>query len=331
MATLYVDEQGAVVRKRDQQILVTKQGKLLREVPLNKVDRVVLMGRGVQLSTALMVEFLQRGVPVTYTTRHGGRPYGTAADGPSHMIDLRLKQMTKMLDLRWSLDLARAIVGGKLANQRTLLRRAGWPSATSALVQIDTAGAALATAPSIDIVRGHEGAGAAAYFGAWRSVFTARWGFSGRAYYPPPDPLNAALSFGYTMLFHDVRTAVQAVGLDPYLGAFHAVEDGRPSLALDLMEEFRPLIVDRLVLEMLGSGQLTLNHFEQPVERPDAVHLNAPGRAIYIARYEALMHEPVPVTPTEQTTLRRVLLLQAQSLARLIREEQPRYVPYVPS
>ncbi len=330
MATLYVDEQGALIRKRDQQILVTKQGKTLREVPLHKVERIVLMGRGVQISTALMVDLLQRGVPVLYTSRHGGTPYGMVADGPSHMIDLRMKQMVKMLDPTWSLALARAIVAGKLANQRTLLRRAGWPSASIAIVQLDQAQAAVATAPSIDTVRGHEGAGAAAYFGAWRTVFAAQWGFAGRAYYPPPDPLNAALSFGYTLLFHDVRTNVYAVGLDPYLGAFHAVEDGRPSLALDLMEEFRPLIVDRMVLELLGQGHLSGEHFEQPVERPNAVHLNATGRAIYLARYEALMHAPVPLASNEQTALRRVLLLQAQGLARLIREEQPAYVPYVP-
>jgi len=329
MATLYVDEQGAIVRKRDQQIIVTKHGKLLKEVPLNKVERVVLVGRGVQITTALMAEFHQRGVPVMITNRRDSDAYGDGY-GPSRMVTLRIRQMAKMTDPAWAVELARTIVGGKLANQRALLLRTGWPAATTAVPQIDNAVAALAAAPTIDVVRGHEGAGAAAYFSAWRSMLAQSWGFAGRAYYPPPDPVNAVLSFGYTLLFHDVRNSAQQIGLDEYMGAFHAPEDGRPSLALDLMEEFRPLIVDSSVLELIGGGQLTLAHFERPAARPDAVHLNDEGRAIYIARYEATMKQPVRVARNEQTWLRRVLLLQAQELARVIRDEQPRYTPYVP-
>jgi CRISP-associated protein Cas1 len=329
MATLYVDEQGAVVRKRALQVIVTKGGKLLREVPLNKVDRVVLMGRGVQISTALMAEFHQRGVPVMITNKRDSTAYGDGY-GPSRLVTLRMKQMLKMTDPAWALEQARAIVGGKLANQRALLVRENWPAAPTAIVQIDNALAALAAAPTVDIVRGHEGAGAAAYFAAWRAVFGQQWGFGGRAYYPPPDPLNAVLSFGYTMLFHDVRNAVEQVGLDTYLGAFHAPEDGRPSLALDLMEEFRPLIVDRVVVELVSSGRLAITQFERPAARPTAVHLNDDGRELFIAAYEALMSTPVRVDRNEQTRLRRVLLLQAQSLARAIRDEQPRYTPYTP-
>lgn len=328
MATLYVDEQGAMVRKRDQQIIVTKNGKLLQEVPLNKIDRVVLMGKGVQLTTALHAELLERGISVMITNRRGSRPYGAADGGPSRLINLRMQQMLRITDPAWSLELAQSIVRGKLANQRTVLQRSGWPAALTAIPQIERAGASLPAATDLDVVRGLEGTAAAAYFGAWRTVFEGRWGFGGRAYYPPPDPVNAALSFGYTLLFHDVLTAVQTIGLDQYLGVFHAVEDGRPSLALDLMEEFRPLIVDTMVVELLGDGQLNQTHFERPVERPQAIHLNEAGRAIYIERYETVMLQLVRVAPNEQTTRRRVLRLQAQALARVIRGEQERYTAY---
>jgi CRISPR-associated protein Cas1 len=329
MPTLYVDEQGAVLRKRAQQILITKGRKVLRELPLNKVDRVVLIGRGVQISTVLMAEFHERGVPVMITNQRDSHAYGDGF-GPSKLVTLRMKQMLKMTDPVWALEQARTIVAGKLVNQRALLSREGWPAAPTAIAQIDNAIAALATAPTVDVVRGHEGAGAAAYFGAWRAVFGQSWSFAGRAYYPPPDPLNAALSFGYTMLFHDVRNSVKQVGLDEYLGAFHAPEDGRPSLALDMMEEFRPLVVDRAVVELVSAKQLTLGQFERPSARPTAVHLNDDGRVIFIDRYEALMNQQVRISPKEQTTLRRAIRLQIESLARVIRDEQPRYVPFLP-
>jgi CRISPR-associated protein Cas1 len=328
MATLYVDKQGAMVRKRDQQIIVVRHGKIEDEIPLNKVDRVVLIGRGVQISTALLAELYQRGVPLLITNQRGRN--GEESHGLSRLVELRMRQMSKVTDPSWALDVARAIVVGKLANQRALLLRTGWPAAASAVPQIDRAAASLAASPDVDVVRGYEGAGAAAYFSAWRSQYEARWGFAGRAYYPPPDPLNAALSFGYTLLFHDVLTCVQTVGLDQYLGVFHAIEDGRPSLALDLMEEFRPLIVDAAIFDLLSSGALSLTHFERPASRPDAVHLNDAGRVVFIERYEAAMKQEVRVSRTEKTSMRRVLFLQTQAMARVIRDEQAAYLPFVP-
>ncbi|MCX7792449.1 MAG: CRISPR-associated endonuclease Cas1 [Chloroflexaceae bacterium] len=184
--------------------------------------------------------------------------------GPSRFGALRLAQMQRVNEPAWNLELARAVVRAKLSNQRAVLARANWPAAASALGQIDAALAAVDTAVDIDAVRGHEGAGAAAYFGAWRVRFQQSWGFQGRQFYPPPDPINAMLSFGYTLLLHDALTAVQFTGLDPYLGVFHVIEAGRPSLALDLMEEFRPLAVDRIVLELIQTGAPGRDQFERP-------------------------------------------------------------------
>ncbi len=164
----------------------------------------------------------------------------------------------------------------------------------------------------------------------WRVTFQRSWGFQGRAFYPPPDPINAMLSFGYTLLLHDVLTAVQFTGLDPYLGTFHVIEAGRPSLALDLMEEFRPLVVDRLVIELLRTGAIRREQFERPAQRPEAVYLDAAGRALLVERYEAHMQAPVRLPTGEQTPMRRVVLLQAQAAARVVRGEQAQYVGYTP-
>ena len=330
MPTLYIQEQGAHVHKRDEQVVITKGGQTLQEIPLRKIDQVVLMGRGVQLSTALLVTLLERGIPVMLTNQRGSRHYATLSAGPSRFGALRLAQMQRVGDEAWARELARAIVLAKLRNQRQLLRASGWASAPSATTQIGATEAGAQGAATIEILRGYEGAGAAAYFGAWRATFQERWGFQGRAFYPPPDPINALLSFGYTLLLHDLLNAVQFVGLDPYLGCFHVIEAGRPSLALDLMEEFRPLIVDRLVVELLGSGGLRRDQFERPPQRPDAVYLDGSGRALMVARYEAAMASSVRLANGERTALRRVLLLQVQAVARVVRGEQASYRGFTP-
>lgn len=331
MATLYVQEQGASVRKRDNQLLVTKDGQTLQVVPLEKLDQVVVMGRGVQLSTALLVDLIARGVPVILTNQRGSRHYATLTAGPSRFGELRTQQMYFINTPDQALELARSIVRGKLINQRGLLAGTTWAAAPAAITQIDQALASLAAAATtLDMVRGYEGAAAAAYFGAWRASLPKIWGFAGRAFYPPPDPINALLSFGYTLVLNEMLTAVQITGLDPYLGTFHVIEPGRPSLALDLLEEFRPLIIDRLVLELVQKRQIAQSHFEHPPQKPEAIYLSSDGRALFIERYEALLQRPARLPTGEQTPLRRVLLLQAQAAARVMRGEQAQYVGYTP-
>jgi CRISPR-associated protein Cas1 len=330
MATLYVQEQGASVRKRDQQVLVTKDGQTLREVPLAKLDQVVVMGRGVQVSTALLVDLLGRGIPVTLTNQHGSRHYATLSAGPSRFGELRSRQMELVHTDDRALDLARRMIHAKLINQRTVLVATKWAAGAAAITQIDAALAGVTSASTIDMVRGYEGAAAAAYFGAWRVSLPPGWQFAGRSFYPPPDPINALLSFGYTLALHDVLTAVQITGLDPYLGTFHALEAGRPSLALDLLEEFRPLLVDRLVLDIVRTNALARAQFERPSQRSDAVYLDKSGRALLIDRYEAVLRSTVKLASGERTPFRRVVLLQAQAVARVVRGEQAQYTGFTP-
>jgi len=327
MPTLYVQEQGTMIRKRDNQVLVIKEGATLQEVPLAKLDQLVLMGRGVQISTALLIDLIARGVPVTLTNQHGSRHYATLTAGPSRFAELRAQQMRLVQTTEAALRLARSMIGAKLINQRALLVSTNWAAARTAATQIDAARAALGQATTMDMLRGYEGSAAAAYFGAWRAGLPPAWSFKGRDFYPPPDPVNALLSFGYTLALNDVLAAVHITGLDPYLGTFHATEAGRPSLALDLLEEFRPLLVDRLVLELLRKNVVTRAHFERPADRPGAVYLTQSGRALFIDRYEALLRSKVRAGG-EQTSVRRVLLLQAQAVARVVRGEQQEYVGF---
>lgn len=331
MATLYVQEQGSRLQKRDNQLLITKHGQALETVPVEKIDQVVLMGRGVQISTAALIDLLARDIPVLITNQQGSTLYASLTRGVSRFGELRSQQMYLVHTAERALALAQDMLSAKLTNQRALLATTGWAAAPPAMRVIAQQRTSLRAASTIDMVRGYEGAAAAAYFGAWKAGLPATWGFAGRAFYPPPDPLNALLSFGYTLALNDVLTAVQLVGLDPYLGVFHVIEPGRPSLALDLLEEFRPLLVDRLVLELVTTPAITPAQFERPPQRPEAVYLDAAGRALFVARYQALLQSGATLPSGEQTTLRRMVLLQAQALARVVRGEQPRYVGYTPS
>ncbi len=327
MATVYIQEQGATVRKRDQQLLVVKDGQTLQTVPLAKVEQVVLMGRGVQMSTPLLIDLISRGVPVVLTNQQGSRHYATLSAGPSRFAALRTDQHRFVADPARALGLARQLIQAKLANQQQVLTATRWPAAPTASAQIAQARQQALTTTDIDMLRGYEGAGAAAYFGAWRASLPPAWGFGGRAFHPPPDPVNAMLSFGYTLALNDVLAAIHLTGLDPYLGVFHTVEAGRPSLALDMLEEFRPLLVDRLVLHLLTTGGITRAAFERPQARQDAIYLTADGRKTLVDQYETLLASRVDLPDGSKTTVRRALLLQAQAVTRVIRGEQQTYTP----
>lgn len=330
MTILYVKEQGTTVRKKDNQVLVTRQGNVLEVVPLGKLEQVILMGRGVQISTALLIELLSRDIPVMLTNQPGTRHYATIATHPSRFGALRLQQMARVSEPDWVLTMARGIIQAKLINQRAVLAATNWHAAAVAMTQIDAALSNLAAAPTIESVRGYEGSAAAAYFGAWRMTFQAEWNFNGREFYPPPDPINAMLSFGYTLVLHDVLSAVQVVGLDPYLGTFHTPEPGRPSLALDLLEEFRPIVVDRMVLDLLKTRMIRKDQFTHPGGNLNIAHLNEEGRRLVIDRYEQTMQGSMRLPTGEETTFRRAIFLQVQAAARVVRGDQPFYVGLMP-
>ncbi|MBU6336077.1 MAG: CRISPR-associated endonuclease Cas1 [Chloroflexi bacterium] len=325
MPTLYIQEQGAQIRKRDEQLVVMRDGQVVQHIPLRTIERVVVMGRGVQITTALLIDLIGRDVPVIFTNQRGSRHYATVHAAASRDGALRLQQLALVSDADHTLTTARDVLAAKLHNQQVVLRRQSWPAAGDACAQIARAAAGLAEATTLDQVRGYEGAAAAAYFQAWRASLPPAWGFAGRAFHPPPDPLNAALSFGYTLLQHDMSTAIQVSGLDLYLGTFHVPQPGRPSLALDLMEAFRPALVDQLILSLVRDGALRPTMHVRPADRPHAVLLDDAGRAMLIDRYEALMRQTTRLASGEQTNWRRVLTLQAWAFARMVRGDDARY------
>jgi CRISPR-associated protein Cas1 len=235
------------------------------------------------------------------------------------------------------LPIVRAVVVGKLANQIALLRARPqlWGTTGQRAVAImERARQDAARAADADSARGYEGVGAAAYWQAWKALLGPSWGFAGREYHPPRDPVNALLSFGYTLLLNELQVNVQKSGLHPGLGFFHTVQAGRPSLALDLEEEFRPLIVDPLVLSLLERRVISRADFAAPAEPPGALYLSEAGRDHFIPAYEAWVQQRVyyPYTNRPQAqaeTWRRCMALQVQQMARVIAGEQAEYYPLI--
>ncbi len=331
MATLYVTENGAQVHKVDERLVVRKEKQVVEDIPIIKVERVVLMGRGVSVTTPALYALSQHGVDVVYLRRGGG--FGFRLVGEMHKHGrLRHTQALRVTELGYILPIAQSIVMGKIHNQRVLVQRHA--RETMGLHRVSAALAGMAEmqqraleTTALDELRGVEGKAAAEYFGLYRQLLADRMGFEQRAYYPPPDPLNALLSLGYTLLLREVEAATLMAGLDPALGVLHVIDYGRPSLALDLEEEFRAVIVDSVVLQAVNGGLIGRPDFTGPDARGGWSLLDEP-RKRFLALYEARMVSEIryPLTG-EQTTWRRVVLLQAQQLARVFLGEAAGYEP----
>ncbi len=332
MATYYLREQGAILRKKDERLLVVKDSEVVAEIQMHDLDQLVVMGN-IELTTPAIALLLQSQVDVVFMTVHG-RVRGRFVANESKFAELRLKQLQVMSDEQKNLALARPVVVGKLTNQRFLVTRQSrettnaeiraQTSATIAGIVEMTARAQSAT--NIDSLRGFEGKAGAYYWRAFLMSIPPGWGFKGRVYHPSTDPINALLSFGYTLLQKDVTAMVQLVGLDPYLGFFHAIHYGRPSLALDLMEEFRPLIVDSVVLNLVHHGIIRPVDFSktQDADKPVLLADDAVERVIQAYEERVTTRLRYPLTG-EQATYRRCFELQTRQMARVIKGEAAEY------
>jgi CRISPR-associated protein Cas1 len=328
MGTVYVKEQGGVIRKDGERLRVTLNHEEMTSIPLVNLDQLALMGN-VQLTTPAAAFLLQHGVDVVYMSKYG-KFRGRLVHSGSRFAEMRHRQLQMAADEKIASSIARPIVMAKISNQRVVLQRRAErvPDARRALRGMMQMGRKAERARSLDSLRGFEGKAGAFYFAAMRALLPPDWGFEKRAYHPPPDPANALLSFGYTLLLKDVTAAVQLVGLDPYVGFFHALGYDRPALALDLMEELRPVIVDSMFLDIVAKKRLAPLDFKRSKNPRRPCSLGERGVRIVIEQYEQRLQTSIShALARGQTTYRRAIELQARQLARVIRGEDRRYRP----
>lgn len=331
MSTLYVIEDGAVVRKDGDQLKVfsAKDGLLL-QVPLTQVEQLALMGN-VTVTAPVVRTLLDRGVGLVYLTGDG-KLLGRLQPVESKNVPLRWNQFQAAADPQKALRIAQSIVRGKILNQRTLLQRAG-REGTAGLQEVVDHLRALAErverTSSLDELRGVEGAAAAAYFRVWPQLIKVLgFPFPGRVRRPPTDPVNALLSFASVLLLNEVLSACQIVGFDPYMGYLHMDRYGRPALALDLMEEFRPVLVDATVLAFINRRMVEPEDFETTVG--GARRLKPHALKNFLSAWEEKRRTVIrhPVFGWE-VPYWRVVELQARVLAKVLLGEIEEYVPFL--
>ncbi|MGC8917242.1 MAG: CRISPR-associated endonuclease Cas1 [Thermoanaerobaculum sp.] len=345
--TVAITEQGTSLHLSGEVLELRKSGKRAMTIKLAELEQLLLFGQ-VELTHAATVELLKRNVDVVFLSR-GGRFYGRLVTRASRHVDLRVRQYRVLGDEARAFSLAKSIVAAKVKNQRHLLLRAqaslGDERIAEILLRLRHLAEDAASAQNREELLGIEGAAAQAYFSGFAlAIRNPLFSFSGRNRRPPRDPVNACLSFGYALLATLAEGEVAACGLDPLLGAFHQPEYGRPSLALDVMEEFRAPIVDAVVLRLINRRQLVPADFGSPSEafgedqlalppgevgENKAVYLLETGRKIFLKEFLRRLREEV-FDPRDGVTVdfRSVLRGQIYRIARFLRDEGT-YEPFI--
>lgn len=336
--TIYITTEGAVLRKDGENLVADVEGQEKARVPLHMLAAVVVFG-GIVVSPGLIGACASAGITIVLLDRNGR--FAARVEGPVSGNVLLRRAQYKASDTPD--EIVRSIVMGKVANQRSVLMRAlrdyGEGMDESKRASLGDAVSRLAhilrrvehSDNSSDMMRGSEGEAANVYFAVFDHLIRVsepdmRW--KGRSRRPPLDPVNALLSFLYTLLTHDCRSACEAVGLDPAVGFLHRDRPGRPSLALDLMEELRPVLADRLAISLVNRRQLSSGDFEP--RDGGAVLLSDDGRKrVLTAWQERKKEERVHPFLEERMPLGLVPYVQAHMLARHLRGDLDAYPPWL--
>ncbi len=335
--TLYVTTQNAYLHKEGQSVLVkvNKENKL--RIPIHTLDGIICFG-AVSMSPYLMYHCAENNVAVSFLSLYG--KFLARIQGPVSGNVLLRREQYRIADMpEASANIARHFLVGKIANSRTVIRRAlrdhaektNGEALSTANISLTASLRRLKRIAPVDVLRGIEGDAASSYFAVFPHLITVReeaFSFSGRSRRPPLDPVNALLSFVYTLLVHDCRSALEGVGLDPCVGFLHTDRPGRPSLALDLMEEFRAFLADRLVFSMINRRQIKATDFNDSLG--GAVTMTDAARKKLLISWQKRKQEEITHPYLQEKTKIGLLAhLQASLLARHLRGDLEAYPPFI--
>jgi len=322
MANIYITEQGSILRKTGDRLLVQKDDQLILDIQCHKVDAVLIFGN-VQFTTQAVHEILEHNIEMAIFTRRG-RLVGQITSPATKNIALRLAQFKRYEDPTFRLQLSKTIIGAKIRNCLFVTKAFAYNHPDIFLgdcisrLEQHLKEALEATTP--EQLLGIEGTAAKIYYQGFARMLLGNFTFEGRKKRPPPDPVNALLSFTYTLIFNEISSLLDGMGFDPYLGYYHKPSYGRPSLACDLIEEFRPIAGDRVVLNLMNKRILTTDHFHRhPSE--SGIYLTREGMKKFFKEYEQVMSREFthPYLKTK-VTFRHCFRLQAEEMARAIKK-----------
>lgn len=335
--TLFITTSGAYVSKEGETVVVKVDQEVRLRLPVHTIGGIVCFGQ-VSCSPFLMGFCAKNNVAVSFLSEYGR--FLAKVQGPvSGNVLLRREQYRKADDDNFSAEMARSILTGKLMNSRTVLQRFIRDHSTKPNVDrveqvvklMESSLRRLQNEPSLDKLRGFEGDAAHMYFSVFDHLITSQkedFYFAERNRRPPLDRVNCLLSFIYTIVMHDVRSALETVGLDPAVGYLHRDRPGRYGLALDMMEEFRPFLADRLVLSLVNLGKVNGKGFEE--KENGAILMDDETRKEVLVSYQNRKQDEI-MHPflNEKVTIGLLFHIQAQLLARYIRGDLDAYPPFI--
>jgi CRISPR-associated protein Cas1 len=334
MTAIYLTEAGTVVNFKNESLVISRSGDR-QSFRLAEVSLLVVH-TGVQLTSVVMAELMDRGIETIFLKQDGqfrGRLQGSFQTNPA----VRLAQY-QTVNSTFGTAIAQRLIEGKIRNQRVILQRRN--RATKGTIAemaeaIDLLSSYIVQVGNYDVpfsrdsLMGLEGICARHYYQALRHYFPSEWKFQGRNRQPPLDPINALLSWGYGVLLARIFAAAVLAGLDPYLGFFHVTQPYRPNLALDLMEEFRPVVVDAVVIAIIQANLLAHEDFE-PSPDGTGIWLGAIAKKLFLAQLERQFCSTFLYPPqNRKLRLSQILVEQARSLGRCLLERSLDYQPYV--
>jgi len=330
MPTLYVIEPEARVEKEYDRILITREDEQIFRTPLRYISDVVLVGRA-GITTPALHALLQADVPLILVSRTG-KMLGKLQPKTGGNLALRQAQYRKNDDRLFGLQFSKSIVSGKIHNQlifaQRLLRRRPALQMNKTITQLKQKLKEIENVNTIDSLMGIEGQAARIYFSVFRQALNPEWSFKERTRRPPRNPVNALLSLGYTFLGHAIEASLEIVGLDPYLGYFHAEKYGRPALVLDMMEEFRTPIVDSMVLDLLNHQIIKPEYY---TIHNKGVTLNDEGLRLFFRRFSSKLEQlikPRYLKRKHGISYRKVFEVQARRLSQYIMGNESSYQPF---
>jgi CRISPR-associated protein Cas1 len=335
--TLFVTTQGAYLSKEGETVVVNVEKQVRLRVPVHTIGGIVCFGQ-VSCSPYLMGFCADNDVGISFLTEHGR--FLARVKGPvSGNVLLRREQYRKADDPNASRDVARAVLTGKVANCRSVLQRALRDHGDKikenkvdlAIKRLSFCLDSIRSEQALDVVRGFEGDAARIYFEVFDQLITAQkdsFFFHERSRRPPLDNVNCLLSFLYTLVMHDIRSALESVGLDPAVGFLHRDRPGRPGLALDMMEEFRPFLAERITLSLINLKQVNDKGFKK-AEAGGVLMNDETRKEVLVAYQNRKQDEIIHPFIDEKVTIGLLFHVQALLMARYIRGDIDGYPPFI--
>jgi len=288
--TIYITEQGLKIHKEHGRLVLTKNGKVIEEIPFFKVERVFIFGN-IQISTQAISSFLEQGIIVSFFAING-KFKGILQPVESGNAFLRIAQYERYLDKNFRLETAKSFVFAKIKSMITLLKLICENHKEfcfdEKVLRMENTLSSVEKVDTLPQLLGLEGSSTSIYFSCISSIVREKFNFTTRTHHPPKDPFNALLSFGYALLTNELFSILSGFGFDPYIGFYHELSYARPSLAIDLIEEFRAPVIDHLVLNIVDLKIIKETDFE---EKEDAFFLNDSARKEFFARYNKTINE----------------------------------------